>query len=494
MRKRKRPDYTLRVVRYRAYPHTIPQSVWNIAKAQRALWNQLVALANQHSEWAGLLGDKKLGWRDFDATTHGLVRASPLDWCNGPDLLDRLRTAMRSKRWPRFHGALERISLSHRFTNGGIELDKVVDNRRAQRFSLQASADWQLPRKAHSPHQTHWRGRFQAGGETIEFAFALHRPLPANAILKRVAWLGKRSGAKWFWHFALTVEEPPSEQLTHQSTLIAGLDLGWRIFADGSANDYVRVGMLADSEGRMLELRLPLALRPGPGGERRRIHYLDELQSLVDAFINAAGELAGDKRLGRGKLREIAAHHENADGITAALAAADLLALRKREQRFHMIERRRWYYRNLAQWLMQRYFCLALEADLSLPELHKRTDDPALRASALYRNYAAVGELRQCLIAAAAKYGSKIEGQTAETTTTCWLCAAEATSGASLELTCANGHTWDQDRNAAKNLLSQMDSTFGQTHQWRKFTAATVWKRLDIPETIRPVAVEVPPG
>jgi hypothetical protein len=151
MRKRKRADYTLRVVRYRAYPHTIPQSVWDIAKAQRALWNQLVALANQHSEWARLLGDKKLGWRDFDATTHGLVRASPLDWCNGPDILERLSTAMRSKRWPRLHGALGRISLSHRFTNGGIGLNKVVDHRRAQRFSLQASDDWQLPRKAHSP-------------------------------------------------------------------------------------------------------------------------------------------------------------------------------------------------------------------------------------------------------------------------------------------------------------------------------------------------------
>src|SRR5262245_1951568 len=131
-----------------------------------------------------------------------------------------------------------------------------------------------------------------------------------------------------------------------------GLDLGWRAFADGGPNDYVRVGMLADNEGRIMEIRLPLLLRDGPGRERRTIGYLAELQGFAGDFLNCGREFAGDKRLGHRGLRElVTAGHEHANGICAALAAHDLLRKRIAEQRFHALKRRRWWYQNLAQWL-----------------------------------------------------------------------------------------------------------------------------------------------
>lgn len=494
MRKRKR-DWPIIVYKYRAYPASIPQSVWDTAKLQRELWNRLVALADRYSEWARLLGDKKAAWVGFDEAAQALVKESGLDWVNGPQVLDRLRVTFRNRRFPRSHGALDRVSLSHRFTGGGIALVNIIDSTRAKRFALQSSPSWQLPRRAHSPGQRHWRGRFQIGTETIDFALALNRALPEGSILKRVQWLGKRAGSKWFWYLALTLETPPVEKLANQSQLTAGLDLGWRAFVDGTPNDYLRVGMLVDSEGRMIELRLPLALRDGPQGERRSLGYFAELQSLADDCLNCGRELAGDRRLGVRGLRQLVADgHEHADGISAALSAYDLLRKRLSEQRFHALQRRRWWYQNLAQWLCRRYAVIALEADMKLPALHAKSDDPALRAAAAYRNYAAVGELRKYLTLAAVKWGTRIEGETANTTSICWQCGGKIEVGAVLELICDNGHRRDQDGNAARNLFSQLTGDFGQTHELRNVVGGRGWKRLVVPETLRAVAVEVPAG
>jgi len=485
----------MRILRYRAYPAFIPQSVWDIAKSQRDLWNKLVVLAGHHSEWARLIGDKKSSWAGFDDTARAIVKASGLDWVNGPEVLDRLRTTFRKKCFPKFHGTLNRVALLHRFTSGGIALGRLIDKSKAKRFALQSSSHWQLPKRAHSPGKRHWRGCFRAGDETIDFSLALHRALPTDAILKRVQWLGERSGTKWFWHLALTIEEPPIESPYHSSQLSAGLDLGWRSFAEGSPNDYVRVGMLADSEGRTVEFRLPLLLRNGPGGERRTIVYLAELQSLADEFLNCGRELTGDKRLGPRGLRDlIAAGHQHAEGIGAALAAHDLLRKRLNEQRFHLLQRRNWWYQNLAQWLCQRYARIAIEADMKLAKLHERSKDPALRNAAIYRNYAAVGELRKRLMATAGKTGTRIDGETAYSTITCWVCGKEMLPSANLMLTCPNGHQLDQDKNAAMNLLSQIDGTFGQAHELRRPSWPGGWTMLEMPQQIRAVAVEVPPG
>jgi transposase len=174
--------------------------------------------------------------------------------------------------------------------------------------------------------------------------------------------------------------------------------------------------------------------------------------------------------------RKLTIHHEYSDGIRAALAAHDLLRKRMSEQRFHALRRRHWWYQNLAQWLCRRYAAIALEADMALPSLYARSDNSGLLAAAVYRNYAAVGHLRTCLIAASGKTGTRIDGKTAYSTSTCWRCGAGIITNANLVVRCPNGHEFDQDKLAALNLFSQMDDSFGQPHELQKFKHQARWR------------------
>jgi hypothetical protein len=212
---------------------------------------------------------------------------------------------MRSHRWPHLHRRLDRIALSHRFSGGGIALAKLIDNTRASRFTLQSSEDW-IPARGgpdghgvpHSPNRRHWRGRFKLGAETIDFSLALHRPLPSDAILKRASWLGERAGDRWFWHLALTIEEHPVASARSATTPCAGLDLGWRLLGEGTKHEYLRIGMLWDSEGRAIELRLPLCLRPNRPEEWRGLLKTSDWQQTASALVECGKDLAGNHTLG----------------------------------------------------------------------------------------------------------------------------------------------------------------------------------------------------
>jgi transposase len=471
MRKRKR-DWPMRVIKIRAYPRVIPDSVWAIAKDQRKLWNDLTSMWKATADLAANLPEqKKEMWKQFEDWAAAAVKLSGLDWVNGPDILDRLRATTRSrKQAPRFHGALQRVSIGHRYTGGGKALEEVIDpGVQVRRFALVSSKDWIASQRSqigqHSPKRKHWRGRFQVGEETIEYSLALHRELPERAILKRVAWLGERSGPTWFWYLALTVEEEPVQgscvTTSSETTSSAAIDLGWRLFADGTKQDRLRVGMLADSEARMIELRLPLRLRPNRVQEQRGLDTIAQWQAEASKLDKSSDEYR-------------------------------MLTREMRQLRFRLIQRRRWYYLNLANWLCQRYKRIALE-DMSIKDLHRKPDDPALQNSAQYRNYAAIGEFRALLLRTATKYGCEvIPVDSIDSTRTCWECGAKAEASGHLTLKCENGHEWDQDKNAARNLFSQLEGTFGQTHSLRKITTTGKWKRLELPESIGAVAVEVP--
>jgi transposase len=61
-----------------------------------------------------------------------------------------------------------------------------------------------------------------------------------------------------------------------------------------------------------------------------------------------------------------------------------------------------------------------------------------------------------------------IEAESAFSTTTCAECGTQATQTGNLILTCRAGHSWDQDENAARNLLSQKYSDSRQLIHVRK--------------------------
>jgi hypothetical protein len=348
----------------------------------------------------------------------------------------------------------------------------------------------------------------------LDFALALHRPLPAHAIVKRVTWLGRRNGSRWFWYVAITVEEPPAEAPALPARHCAGMDFGWRLFAGGTKHDYLRVAMLADSEGRMYEIRLPLNLRPSRIAEWRGLRTLSEWQAGADdrkdraKSILAALDFPSDlqhlksalPQMGRRGLQRIydvlierGLFSPQLDSIAILLTVYDGFLNRRATLSFRLQQRRAWYYRNLARWLCQHYSDIAIE-DILPPNLNRRQpDDLALKNSAQYRKYAALGEFRSALKAVAAETGTEIVQRLAVgSTVTCWFCGAKSESNKQLELSCPNGHKWDQDKNAARNLLSQMDGTFGELHRVRKSEAADLWRKLEIPRTLTAVLVEVP--
>lgn len=216
--------------------------MWDVARRQRQLWNNLVSLVqathNLLGEWNERLlynpGDEVIyagkrwrvqtatnsrpgrnapdwllldeistqekqrrreAWSNFDDWAKAAVAQSGLDWVNGPDVFDRLRTAVRKGR-VRFHSGLDSISISHRFTGGGLPLAKIVDNPRVSRLRFSLPSSWTFAPCAHSPHNDHPTGRFAlAGGVAIDFTFIPHRPLPLDtAILKRATWIGELAG------------------------------------------------------------------------------------------------------------------------------------------------------------------------------------------------------------------------------------------------------------------------------------------------------------
>ncbi len=452
-------------------------------------------------------------WKRFDEWANAAVKQSGLNWEHGPDVLDRFRAATRSGRRPSFHGRLDRVSISHRFTSGGLDIARLVDGR-GRRVGLVSSADWQPTRVVHSPGNRHWRGRFQFGEDLLDFALALHRPLPAGAIVKRVTWLGTRNGLRWFWYIAITVEQPPAKASALPPRPCAGMDVGWRLFGDGTKHDYLRVAMVADSEGRMFEIRLPLNLRPGRIVESRGFHTMSEWQAAADACkdrvksmlatVDFPADLQHLKfalpRMGRQGLQRIyniflerGLYTQQTGIILALLTAYDSFYNRRATLSFRLRQRRGWYYRNLARWLCWRYVRIAIE-DMSLSKLRRRNgDDAALKNAARYRDYAALAELRAALKAVAAETGTIIvEHAAVDSTVTCWLCGVKTDASKSLKLCCPNGHEWDQDKNAARNLLSQTDGTFGQPHMLRKSEPTGLWQEPEIPSTIAAILLEVP--
>jgi|GEM_PF-3846563 len=475
----------------------------------------------------------------FDGWAKAAVALSGLDWEQGPAILDRLRATtsaviLRTGKRPRFHRKLDRISIAHRFTSGGLDASRLIDGH-GRRVRLISSSNWQFRhdhtqgsqstnRILHSPGNQHWKGRFRFGRASLDFALAFDRPLPDRAVVKRVTWLGQRSGLRWFWYLAITVEEPPREVPPAWPRPEAGIDIGWRLFADGTKHDYLRIGMVADSEGHTLEVRLPLNLRLNRTRERRGFQTLREWQSEADKHKDSAKTILaslefpqdlqplkstldgmGRRALGRlcDQFKERGLYSREVADILDEIASYDGYHNRMATLRFRLQERRTWYYRRIAHWFCERYGRIMIE-NMALQKLYARpraakvggastSDQAALKKGAPYRSYASGGALRAALKYAARQSGTEIvEGQPAGSTITCWWCGEKAVSGQSLELSCPGGHQWDQDKNAARNLLSRMQGTFRQPHDLSQWPRGGQWRSLQVPTGLESVVVEVP--
>lgn len=514
-RKRKR-DWPQLVYKYHAVPIdpnqtegrygaavSPPQAMWDQCRKMTDLWNKLceghkaIREQIQFAEPKFTEYERKALWTVWkNETVPTLLKAADLNWICGPDVVDRFEKACtaahsrangKGKGWPRPRGMT--VSLLQRFTAGGKEVHRLCGNARSFRFE-------QLPT---SEGRKTIYGHFGLDGdELIHFRATVHRPLPADAIVKSVRWCGQRSVAfGWEWSIAIQIEIPALPH--HEPTgMTAAVDVGWRNMGSG-----IRVAYLVDDRGHEEDYRLPFD-RSTYDTRRTREKYADrpnffpppqshedlrrlttERDLALEACKQRLRELlsplpAGfEKMRSRGlvkllmELREIDTPPHNParlEGWEAREPTENEIAARqvletwiawdrprfrvqtRTEQRFAANRETR--YRNWAKQVAMRYDAAHVEALQIKRMIEAEKKEAALHGADRNHQIVATSRLLLLLQQACRKYGCKyVVKEAPGTTITCHECGGEIKPGAALELRCENGHREDQDRNAALNLL-----------------------------------------
>lgn len=535
VRKRIRQNWLQMVYKYRAYMPDIPNFVWEHVSAQRVVWNQLCdAFDGRLEEWTEIKEnvdkeEKAEFWDAFWNECSRVVGESDLNWEAGPDVLDRFRTAAvaffkspERGRPQRRKSLTRQIRLIHRYTGGGVPVDRLFGTR-AWRFSILEAP----PEDAYDDNSRESRrrrvvpARFGIDGQTFDFRVRLHRQMPVDAVVKRVAWLGEWqprpwNDEYWVWHLAIWLEIPPEAfVITPDGQTQAGVDLGWRKF-----DDYLRIGYICDSAGRNVELRLPLEMSsfqtrrhslPSSWEDKREMDaqisaQVDVTKVTIKPLLQAAdlpadirrsvGQLQKMRQGGLKKLRVMLAGlyeteywSSEVEEVIQVLddwhAMDSRLSYQVNQLSRRLVRRREWLYGNLAKWLWETYGMVVWEGDLDVKVMAEDADkEPALKAANRYRQIAAIGELRRFIERAAIKYGGElVDGEAAGTTNKCSVCGALVLTGPARMLICANGHLQDQDYNAAKNLLSRINGDLGRSEGLRKAG------ELEIPDELEGIVV-----
>lgn len=331
--------------------------------------------------------------------------------------------------------------------------------------------------------------RVDREGNTVQALVSLDRPVPPEARIKSAQLVWRRVGDRYEGKLCLTLSMPRVER-TNRSTTACGIDLGWRRTDSGR----LRVATIADSAGAVERVELPADWMSGMDQVERLSQYIDE------ATLKVATALLGRKDLPplvaaalKGWSPGHGAGHVNVAALRDAVRAAGFSGLpaqlccgvhnwRKRRDRccwYHcyihlstwrdnlrrkLLLRRREIYRLTALTLAEEYALIAIEdldlAKMAVTKKHNHGADPLLHASArAQRQRACLYEFRSELEHQARKRGAKLElVDPSKTTITCHECGAETQQTSRdrvmIHMACDRcGAVWDQDVNAARNIL-----------------------------------------
>jgi transcription initiation factor IIE alpha subunit len=304
----------------------------------------------------------------------------------------------------------------------------------------------------------------------------------------------RKIGPREEWTVDFFVDDKETPPMRNDAEGIVGMDVGWRLFDDGS----LRVACWYGEDGEKGEYRLSKELIGA-------IRKADELRSVRDMNFNEALSklVQGLKRTGVpewmckfiGKKDDKTPTAAQACSYLAQWKSAARLATFTRKwcssdegvsdnhrtiyeelekwryHDFHLWEwetsqrikadrRRKNEYRNLAASLAKRYKILVLE-NFDLRKVIKRkgveeeSDNQTARSN---RKIAAISELRDVLKNAFEKCGEVRFIEAKNTTKICAECGAmnEFDQAANLEHTCTGcGTLWDQDENASRVIYSR---------------------------------------
>lgn len=255
--------------------------------------------------------------------------------------------------------------------------------------------------------RTTCRMRIDAAGEFAEFPVVLHRPLPGNCRVKKAQLTWRVESGRRRWQLALTVTMPKVGVVHPRSDAVCGIDLGWRML-DGGA---LRIGVTATTDGRTGSIELSEQWM-------RSMDLVHALKGRVDE-----NDLAETSR-----------------------EAREMNGLRRR-----LIGNRREHYRLTARAIAMRYGVVAVD-DCDLGGLAK--GESAVAGGMRVR--ACLSDFMRELVHQCAKHGAELLKVEGSSTTTCHACGAhvEARDRSDMIWTCHScGAVWDQDENAARNLM-----------------------------------------
>lgn len=301
------------------------------------------------------------------------------------------------------------------------------------------------------------------------------RPLPPDARIKRVTVQRRRIGTRFRWEAVVSYSAESLRAPKRLDDEMAGVDVGWRKVEGG-----LRVAYVVDARGQHRELVLPDEILS-------RIARADATRGLRDEYFEAL----------RPRLARWLREHEHPEWLARSLAHIEkwrstakltriayrwaerrfggdeeIFAMvdewRRRDRHLYQIEAsrrarafgcRRDLYRRWARELAERYAVLVFE-DFDLRKMARKAlpDEPAdERGAREHRFVAAVSELRLYIgNALRRRGGEKRERSAVNSTRRCHACLAlcEWDAAELLHHTCEHcGATWDQDANAAQNLL-----------------------------------------
>ncbi|MHB8370644.1 MAG: zinc ribbon domain-containing protein [Leptospirales bacterium] len=313
----------------------------------------------------------------------------------------------------------------------------------------------------------------------LSFPMILHREIPDDVLVKQLVVSRKRVGTEFRWTVTLTGTRGGSPRIVPGEAGNCGIDLGWRLVPEG-----LRVASIADAKG-VRHIVLPEKML-------KRMDHVEDLKSLIDQELNRImtwfrGQWGGISGPFPEEIRERFVGHIRSPKVSSRKLAGSILAWRDAHGDFRpdllsaletwrksnkrltqemdnlrdkLSAQRTDLYRNEALRIVRDHSVVGLE-DFDLREVVKletpdgeKTDQPApARAN---RVRAAVSDLRNWIKIQAAKTGTVIVRiPAADTTRACRQCLhVNHAHPEDLVWTCDGcGAVWDQDENAARNIL-----------------------------------------
>jgi hypothetical protein len=430
-----------------------------------------------------------------NARTHsGLASSGPLYGAHGTyQLIESAAEAARGKLPlyddPRFARYTGEGSVGVQIQGGILVADLASDTQLQilPRARMQSQSARRNPANIGKARSDSRRGRHamtlrmrvgstdHTGREAVwaEWPMVMHRPLPADARIMSAQVHVRRIATREEWHVTISIRTA-AERVAADRTGAVAINLGWRRVPDG-----LRVASWVGEDGGAGEVVVSNATLD-------RLHHAESIRSLRDelfdlarpwaAMVIASVDAPEWLRVATSTLaawkspeRLTALTHRWSQnrfaGDAAAFAALDAWRRRNRHlwqyeagARISALRHRKDAYRNAAARLAARYTTLVhdgvdLAALKTCPMVEAEgKDNPRARSN---MHAASPGEFR---LAAVSAFRGDVATVTAiDVTHTCHECDRVEAFDASIKIwhRCECGALWDQDENAARNLLSR---------------------------------------